>query len=151
MSLNYLCPDIHCKTPVEFHFLETESLMLKHILTINRMMYHHHILTRDENETINKMYNKQKEETTKGDWYELLMKDFDFIGTEMDEEIIKSTSKQEYKNKIKQQVKEAAFKEFMKIKQNHSKLDETHYTVLEMQPYLQSNQFSAEERKLLFL
>jgi hypothetical protein len=40
----------HSKTPVEFHFLETGSLMLKHILTINRMIYHHHILTRDENE-----------------------------------------------------------------------------------------------------
>ena len=57
----------------------------------------------------------------------------------MNEEAIKSTTKQEYKNKIKQQVKEAAFKEFMKIKQNHSKLYEMHYTVLEMQPYLQSN------------
>jgi hypothetical protein len=34
--------------------------------------------------TINKMYNKQKEETTKGDWYELLMKDFNIIENKMD-------------------------------------------------------------------
>ena len=115
------------------------------------MMYHHHIPARDQNETINKIYNKQKEETTKGDWYELLMKDFKFIEDDMIEEAIKSTTKQEFKNKIKKQVKEVAFKEFMKIKQNHSKLDGVHYTHLEIQPYLRSNQFSREERKLLFL
>ena len=59
--------------------------MLKHILTINRMIYHHHIHTRDKNETIYKIYNKQKEETSKGDWYELLQNDFNFIGEQMDE------------------------------------------------------------------
>ena len=39
------------------------------------------------------MYKKQKEETTKGDWYELLMKIFNFIEKEMDEETIKSNKK----------------------------------------------------------
>ena len=39
----------------------------------------------------------------------------------MDEETIKSTPRQEYKNKNKQQVKEAAFKEYMKTKQKSFK------------------------------
>ena len=77
------------------------------------------------------------------------MKHFNFIEDDMDEEAIKSTPKQEYKNKIKQKVKEAAFKDYMKMKQNHSKLDDVHYTDLKIQPYLQSNQFSREEQKLL--
>ena len=42
-------------------------------------MYHHFILTRDEKETIHKIYKKQKEEFVKGDWFQLLKEDFQFI------------------------------------------------------------------------
>ena len=46
-------------------------------------MYHHHILSLDENETVRKMYNKQKQTNSKGDWYDLLLKDFKFIGKDI--------------------------------------------------------------------
>ena len=39
-------------------------------------MYHHHIITREDTETINKIYNKQKEDPIKGNWVELVKKDF---------------------------------------------------------------------------
>ena len=52
----------HSKCPVEFHHLETGTLKLRHILTYKRMMYHHHILTRNDDETIKKIYFKQKSE-----------------------------------------------------------------------------------------
>ena len=80
----------HSKVAVEFLHLETGTLKLRHILSINRMMYHYHLLTLDESESIRKIYNKQKEDTTKGDWYELLEKDFKFIGKEINEEEILS-------------------------------------------------------------
>ena len=51
-------------------------------------MYHHFILTRDEKETIHKIYKKQKEEFVKGDWYQLLKADFQFINIVMKEEKI---------------------------------------------------------------
>ena len=57
----------HSKTPVVFHHLEYGTLMLRHILMINRIMYHHHILRRGEEETIQRIYFKQKEDTLKGD------------------------------------------------------------------------------------
>ena len=63
-----------------------------------RIMYHHHILTRDKEETIYKIYDKQKEETVKGDWLDLLKSDFDFIKKEIDENEISSTPKSLYKN-----------------------------------------------------
>ena len=56
-------------------------------------MFHHNILARDHDETIHKIYTKQKEEYTKGDLYQLLKKDFDFIGIDVNEEIIRRTSK----------------------------------------------------------
>ena len=55
----------------------------------NRLLYHQHILTRDDSETIKKIYNKQKEDSTKGDWYEIIKKDFQFLGRDIDEDYIK--------------------------------------------------------------
>ena len=60
--------------------IESGTLKLHHILTINRMMYHHYIRTLDENETVRKMYNNQKEKLSKGDCYDLVCNDFEFIG-----------------------------------------------------------------------
>ena len=52
----------------------------------------------------------------KGDWYNLLMKDFQFIGIDMDEDEISRTSKEEYKKKIKLLLQKAAFEYSMKLK-----------------------------------
>ena len=141
----------HSKTPVEFHFLETGTLMLKHILSINRLMYHHHLITREDNETIKKVYNKQKEDETKGDWFDLLVKDFKFIGVEMDENHIKQMTKEEYKKEIKEQISKAAFKDLLQLKQKHSKLNEVTYFTFSMQPYLKSKQMNKKEKTLLYL
>ena len=61
----------------------------------------------------------------KGDWYELLKEDFEFIECEINEEEIISTPKGVYKNKIKSLVNKAAYKYFLNLKGTHSKLDET--------------------------
>ena len=56
-------------------------------------MYHHQILTREDSETVKKIYLKQKEEYVKGDWYQLLKTDFQFIEQEMIEDEIMSIPK----------------------------------------------------------
>ena len=66
----------YLKSANVFHYLETGSLILRHILTINRLMYHQHLLTRSSNETIKKIYMKQKNDCVKGDWFQLLKKIF---------------------------------------------------------------------------
>ena len=75
----------HSKTPVVFHHLESGTLMLRHILMINRLMYHHNLLSRGEDKTIYKIYRKQSNDSLKGDWFELLKQDFKFIGVELNE------------------------------------------------------------------
>ena len=72
-------------------------------------MCHHHSVNQNDEETVKKVYNKQKEEAVKGDWIKLIENDFLFIGKEMDEVKIKQTSKSVYKNLIKMEVKRAAF------------------------------------------
>ena len=139
----------HSKTAVEFIHMECGTLKLRHILTLNRMMYHHHLLTTDESETIVKIYLKQKYSPTKGDWYELLQQDFKFVGLNITDDEIRSMSRQDYKKKIKPLIHKAAFKYFLLQKQGHSKLNEVNYRQLETQPYLKDPRFSLEERKLL--
>ena len=79
----------HSKCASEFYHLECGTWQLRHHLMYRRLMYHHHLITREASETIQKIYYKQKEETYKGDWYDLLKKDFEFLGEEMLEEKIK--------------------------------------------------------------
>jgi hypothetical protein len=59
----------HARTTSEFYYLELGILTFRHILTIRRLVYHHHILTREENETILKIYRNQKESHFRGDGY----------------------------------------------------------------------------------
>lgn len=140
----------HSKCPREFAYLETGSLKLRHILTKNRMMYHHHLLQTNETETIRKMYEKQKEYKTNGDWFQLLLKDFEFIGETMDKHFIKSMTKSAYRTRIKKLVSAAAFKYFLNEKSKHSKLDNVNYTRFKIQPYLVHKNFNNEEKNLLY-
>ena len=141
----------HSKCPSVFYHLETGTLMLRHILTKSRMMYHHHILTRKENETILKIYKKQKENHVKGDWYQLLMEDFVFVENGMNDEEIKKIPKETYKKIVKNLVEKAALKTYIAKKETHQKIRHLEYERLELKPYLKSNEFSGKERKLLTL
>ena len=140
----------HSKTAVIFHHLETGTLKLRHILMKNRLLYHHHIVSRDDTETIKKIYNKQKQGYIKGDWYELLLKDFKFIGIELNESEIKMTGKQQYKKKIKELINKAAFIEYSKEKSDKFKLNQLQYKKLQLQPYLAKSGLSNKEINLLY-
>ena len=114
-------------------------------------MFHHEILSRDENETIRKIYFKQKEDKVKGDWITLLEEDFRFIGIEMKEEEISSIPKSDYKDKIKALIRNAAFGSLREIKSKHKKLNNICYLSFQIQPYLTSSKFNNKERELLYL
>ena len=76
------------------------------------MMFHHHILTTNEDETLMKMYLKQKSDPTKDDWYQLLQNDFQFLVLQISDEEIRAMPKKENKKKIKSLVRKAAFDYF---------------------------------------
>ena len=108
--------ECHSKTATCFYYLETGSLMLRHMIRINRVMYLHHILGLERDETVRKIYEKQKEAPLKGDWFKLIQKDFEFMGVIFDEEEIKRTPKETYRKKINNLIKIAAFKELTEMK-----------------------------------
>ena len=121
----------HVKCATEFLHLETGTWKLRHHVTYLRLIYHHHILTRDNDETIKKIYDKQKENYVKGDWFELLVRDFEFIEKDINEKEISEMPKDAYKKKIKVLINKAVFKFFMNIKETQSKLDGVTYSKLE--------------------
>ena len=60
-----------------------------------RIMFHYHILTLNDNETVKKIYLKQKESNIKGDWYRTLQEDYELIKEENNDEEIVKISKNE--------------------------------------------------------
>ena len=94
---------------------------------------------------------KQKEEGIKGDWFELLKQDFDFIGVNMNEEKNSRTPKNRLKVEIKRLIQKTAFKYFTKIRATHQKIRDIKYEALKIQTYLVDNFFSSKERELLYI
>ena len=125
----------HSKCGTEFHHLETGTWQLRHHLTFRRIMYHHHLLSRENTETIKKIYSKQKEDSVKGDWILLLKKDFKLLEIDINEESIKATPKDVYKKYIKKLINNTVFLHYLSLKANHSKLDEVKYKELTIEPY----------------
>ena len=61
------------------------------------MMYHHHIISRDNKEIFQEIYMKQKEDPLKGDWFETLLSDFTTIKEKINDESILKIPKDQYR------------------------------------------------------
>jgi hypothetical protein len=142
----------HSKIVKEFLYLELKILKLRHILTIRRIMYHFHIITRDDSETIKKVYLKQKEASVKGDWIHLLAQDFEFIQEEQKDDEIVKLGKKEYFRHIKSKVENAAFLLYSNhMRNNRKKTKDIVYESFELQKYFSHPSFGQKEIKLLCL
>ena len=142
--------DGHSKTPIEFYYLETASLPLKSILSSRRIMYLHHILGRNDGELIKRVFNAQRDNTTPGDFVDLVKGDLLNIGEIFDEEKIKLQTKNQFKTHIKNKIKSKTFKDLKSQQQEHSKVRSITYTKFEIQSYMTSSLFSNEMVRVLF-
>ena len=141
----------HSKTSRAFTLLEFGVFSIRHLIMIRRLLYHHHLVTRTNNELIKKVYLKQKQCSLKGDWFRTLQEDFVFIGEEIDDEKIVSFSKHQYKSYIKEKVMKSAFQSYLVMKeQSKKKLKSLEYKSLGIQQYMISEQFSLKQIKLLY-
>ena len=85
-------------------------------------MYFQTILKRSDNEITKKVHNCQKANPVKGDWIELLRKNFTDIGMEMDEEKIKSETKMQYKSRVRKLLQNNMLEEMKKKQEGHTKV-----------------------------
>ena len=51
----------HAKAPIEFLYLETGTLPLKHVITCRRLLYLKTILQREDHELVKRIYKIQQE------------------------------------------------------------------------------------------
>ena len=107
------------------------------------------ILKSDESELTRRVYLAQKDETSPGDFVDLISKDFEMIDEMQNDEAIQATARNEYKHQIKRKTKAAAFS-YLKGKQTeHSKVRHIQYDQFKTQEYMKNPQFSNEEINLL--
>ena len=105
----------HAKTVSEFLYIKLGVLMVRHIITYRRLMFHHYIITREDQETIKNIYNKRKSSYLKDDWYQTLLKDLKFKEEKCDIKI-SALSKEQYRNCIRSKIEKAAFNHNMQKK-----------------------------------
>ena len=138
------------KTPKISLYLETGTLMIRHIILIRRIMYHKEIITRDSNELTRKIYEKQKSNKTRGDFYQLVFDDYEYLGLQFDEDFIRSFSKSDYKKLVKKAVRTVAFNEYLSQLKQSRKLKNLSYEKFEIQDYIKNKNISNKEKQLLF-
>ena len=140
----------HAKTPKESLYLETGSIPIRYIIIQRRMNYLHHLINRNPNELINKVYCAQKRKMAKNDWVETVQNNLNEINLNLSDDSNFKISKKKFKKFIKGKINEAAFKYLNKIKSSHSKVKNINYEKVEIQPYLIDTNFSTKEKQLLF-
>ena len=139
------------KTPKEALYLETGCIPIKYLLKMRRIMYLHHIVRRPEKELIRKFYEAQKCKISKGDWVQIVQENMNQINLEMSELAISKMSKHKFKKIVKKHISSAAFGELIRIKDTHSKMQDTKYSKLEVQGYLKSDSGLSDNRKQLLV
>ena len=136
----------HAKTPLEFLFLETGSVPIRHLISSRRMIYLQTILRRDDEEVTKRIFKEQQRNPCKGDYAKLIEKDFKDIGISYDEQYIIGPN---YKDDIKQKIAETAFIYLVNKQKGHSKVLDITYEKYATQAYLKSTLFSNNEVCLL--
>ena len=91
------------------------------------MIYLQTLMKGPEDELTKRVYMKQKQSPSKGDYFNLVKDDFNLIGEAIDENEIATKSKDSHKRNIKAKISNAAF-QYLKEKQNqHSKVKDIVY------------------------
>ena len=124
-------------TPKVSLYLETGCLPLRYVVKRKRIMYLHHILTRDPEALISRVFWAQVQDTTKGDWCQVVREDLDNLGLkELSFVEIGNMSKNALKDIVSKRTRFLALNELLEEKSCLSKVAHMKYDKLEIQPYL---------------
>ena len=76
-------------------------------------MFLHHILTRNEDALINKVFWAQVSKTAKGDWCQVVREDLDMLGLTMSFNEIAEMSQESLRKLVREKMSNRAFEELM--------------------------------------
>ena len=138
-------------TPKPALYLETGCIPIRYLIKGKRIMYLHHILTREENALIKQVFRAQEGYPGKGDWCQVVREDLDSLGLvdkSFDEIALKS--KESLRTLVTEKMYEVALENLREESLKLSKLATTSYSKLEMQSYLTGDKLSTRLKQLAF-
>ena len=138
-------------TPTVALYLETGSIPIRFILKKKRIMFLHHILTREKEALIHRVLMAQINQPAKGDWCVVVREDLDSFGlSNISFDEISKMSKDKLKMLLNDVMARCSFEELDSRKLNLSKVSGISYNRLEIQPYLTDPQLSIKLKQLTF-
>ena len=140
----------HAKTATEAFYLELAVLPLNYRLSVRRFMYLWHILHRDGDELIRKIYEAQKCLSVRGDWTELVEADKAKYGISESDSEIAEMSREKFKSKIQKKIEAHAVRCLNNIAENHSKSEQIVDYDFKRKAYFTDRRFSKTDVQLLF-
>ena len=140
----------HSKTAIEWLYADTGRLNMESLMQIRRLMYLWHVLCRDKDELIRRVYDTQKVASNTGDWYDMVQKDKQQLGIHMTDTDIQGVSKEWFKNFVKEKIKTNFLKHLKSLKTKHSKSVNLQCDDLKTADYIDSPRLSLKEKQLPF-
>ena len=110
----------------------------------------HYLLKRDEDEMLYTFFITQLYNPTPGDWTEQVKKDCEDFHIPFDFDLMRSKSKESFRNYVKVKADEYSLEKLSKKQQKHSKMNNLQYTEIRMQEYLKTPGIKTEEVLNLF-
>ena len=138
----------HSKTPLETLYLELGILPFRFHLTKKRILYYQNILQRENHEITKMVAIAQKEECSKGDFYEQVKADMGTIGISEDE--LTENSKSKLKEMLRKRLEKAAYEHLIAKAKKHSKVNENMYSDCNGAPHLKDPRFTPDLVSILF-
>ena len=110
----------HAKLPLEALYLETASLPIRYIVSSRRIMYLHSILQKGPDELVRKIFEAQKQDTSPGDFYQLVCEDKESIGLNFSDQEIQTMSKEKLRIIVRDKTRKSALHYLKQIQEGHT-------------------------------
>ena len=133
----------HAKTAREFLYLEVGATPIKWIISQRRVNYLKHIIQKEDDELVKKVYIAQRDDPTSGDFVKLVEKDMEDLNVTYEQ--VASMDKIKLKKTLKSNATNAAFQELKEKLKKHKSVKHMKYEHFEIQSYLQSKILHPEE------
>ena len=135
------------KIPIEFLYLETGALPVKYVITSRRLNYLKHIHMQSDHELVKRIFEAQRDDPKKGDWWKAVQSDLETF--DINENELKLNSKNTTKKYIRSKIYAKAFQDLKYAQSQHSKVKDIEYENYACQGYMKNRKFSFEESSLL--
>lgn len=142
----------HSKTPIELLYLELGAIPVRFMLKSRRINFLWYLLHDKEGSLLKNFFQAQCEQPIRGDWVSTVKQDLSDLCINMSFEEIQNTSKEGFKECVKEKVKVAALDYLKSIQKTHSKAKNLKYSELSLQQYLKSgtSKMTIKEKSFAF-